>query len=129
MALTHEMAHFYTHRGHDADGHLWDTDDFNRTQPHIVEGVAQFHTEICCHKARQASPLCRPDEAFQILIGRLPAAYTCFQGWLPRHQKRAEAVRDALVVVRTKSITDYSDFLLILEEAGKRLEGATPSLF
>jgi len=54
VVLAHELAHAYTHLGHDIDNERWETERFARTELDIVEGLAQFYTQVdqlvCGHR-------------------------------------------------------------------------------
>ncbi|MFO0609360.1 MAG: hypothetical protein U0324_39715 [Polyangiales bacterium] len=121
VVLVHEMAHFYTHVGHDADGHDWRTDMFARADNCIVEGAAQFYTEQFCRQLVESSDARRPLEAFQRLVQHQSTPYTCFQNWLPVHEKRAEGIRRALVIARSRGITDYHAFLETMKDGAAQL--------
>lgn len=117
VVLLHEMAHFYTHAGPDADGGTWPTPDLAMTDLHVVEGLAQFYTwSICEHLAKNENP--RPIEAFMKLKAEQPEPYRSFETWLPGHPKRAEAVRQALVLARSKKIHEYAKFKDALGRGG-----------
>jgi hypothetical protein len=46
VVLIHELAHGYTHVGRDIDGTSWDDTGFRESEPAVVEGLAQFYTEV-----------------------------------------------------------------------------------
>jgi hypothetical protein len=50
VVATHELAHAYSHLGRDIDGSRWETEAFARAELNIAEGIAQFYTEMICHK-------------------------------------------------------------------------------
>lgn len=118
VVLAHEMAHLYTHAGQDADGHEWATPDFAGADDRIVEGLAQFYTElILLSLARGDEGNPRPLETFRRLLADPSEPYTCFQQWVPGHKNRAEVVRRALLRIRTRRVTDYGIFMDALSEA------------
>lgn len=114
VVLVHEMAHFYTHQGQDADGDPWDTDAFHRADLNIAEGLAQFYTEVVLLQLAEAGNP-KPMEAFEALFRNQPEPYQCFRQWVPRHKKRIEVVRRALVQARARGIGDYGHFLHLLD--------------
>lgn len=56
VVLAHELAHAYTHLGKDIDGQQWDTEAFAKSSLSIVEGLAQFYTEVVCRRLSERHP-------------------------------------------------------------------------
>jgi hypothetical protein len=54
VVAAHELAHAYSHLGKDIDGVRWNTQTFSETELGIVEGLAQYYTEIVCKAIRDA---------------------------------------------------------------------------
>ncbi len=71
VVLAHELAHAYTHLGFDIDGEAWDTTGFSSCELKVVEGLAQYYTEVVCKN----------------LAGRLPAAIDCFNQMLGKQNE------------------------------------------
>ena len=67
VVLAHELTHGYTHIGRDIDGLQWADDVFCRTDRAIVEGLAQFYTEVVTNKIALRSP--GPKLAYERLLG------------------------------------------------------------
>lgn len=122
VVLAHEMAHFYTHVGQDADGHKWDTEKFHHADDRIVEGLAQFYTAFVLGHVGVSGESSRQLKAFDRLLKEQSEPYTCFREWEPRHPNRGEVVRRALVHVRTQGVQHYDEFLTILERGGREMK-------
>ena len=56
VVLAHELAHAYTHLGYDIDDYDWPTERFHSTDVAIVEGLAQFYTEVVCKNLEDQMP-------------------------------------------------------------------------
>lgn len=123
VVLCHELAHAYTHLGRDIDQRAWDTNAFSATDKLIVEGLAQFYTEIACRLVQPRLP--GANRAFQKLLQLQPIAYTDFKDWfLPDQAKTAEAVRSAMIEFRTDAPRPYNDFREMLTSAHTRINGS-----
>jgi hypothetical protein len=109
VVLVHEMGHLYSHKGQDASHGDWNTDDFEKCDDRIVEGIAQFYTEAYCKEVAGDGDH-RQLTAFQALKAKQPPQYSAHETWAPNHRKRAEIVRQALVTARTLSIGDLPEF-------------------
>ena len=103
VVLVHELAHYYSHAGKDADNNHWQTDHFVRADNRIVEGIAQFWTDHICQKFNRRLGLVTShseSECFFELLKRQDDHYSCFKKWLPDHPRRIEAVRGAMLKIR-----------------------------
>ena len=79
VALTHELAHAYTHVGLDINGEDWDTTAFGRSTDELVEGFAQHYTErVCEHFKGQFSDGLN---TFLEVRKHQPAPYTRYSDW------------------------------------------------
>ena len=56
VVLAHELAHAYTHLGYDIDEQDWPTENFASTDVAIVEGLAQFYSEVVCENLKTQLP-------------------------------------------------------------------------
>jgi hypothetical protein len=120
VVLIHELAHYLSHAGKDADGRTWETDQFCQSDIFIVEGIAQFWT--CELSAKESTRLGiisthTSRECFDLLLEHQRQPYQCFLNWLPKHPRRIESVRAALLVVREHG-GDYEHFQHQLEKFG-----------
>jgi hypothetical protein len=111
VVLTHELVHGYTHLGFDKDGNNWDTKRFCNADLRIIEGLAQFYTEILCKDYfDQAS------NAFNALLTEQASEYISFKDWFgEKEPDKYEKARRILLRTRTKKIMDYEEFLRHLE--------------
>ncbi len=117
VVLVHEMAHFYSHRGTDSDGHLWKDPDMISSHPYIVEGIAQFYTERVCELIEANNPGCRPANVFSRLTPKQPAPYQAYQRWASGHGKPREVIRLAFVNCRARPEHRYSGYKVLLKNA------------
>ena len=121
VVLTHELAHYYSHAGVDADKRNWHIDAFCAADVCVVEGLAQFWTKELCSRQDSHFGLLSSHstlECFQELLAYQSEPYRCFQEWLPSHQRRIESVRGAMLKIREGS-GKYDEFLYLLEEFGR----------
>jgi hypothetical protein len=82
IVLIHELVHGYTHLGYDKDGENWDLDSFEKTDPRITEGFAQFYTEYIYITYFDKSP-----EKFRKFNQNLPFYYTEYEKWFDKDEK------------------------------------------
>lgn len=107
VVLTHELVHGYTHIGYDKDRNNWDTKDFYTSDLRIVEGFAQFYTEMICKDYFEQAT-----EAFNSLLSIQSIEYTDYQNWFTeRESDKYEKARRILLMTRQKGILDYDEFL------------------
>jgi hypothetical protein len=109
VVLTHELAHAYSHLGFDIDGDFWPTNFFDKTELHIVEGLAQFYTKAVCTGLQDEYPSFM--QAFIALARIQHDAYTHFGTWASNHSRIGEVVRLAMIDCRTQKMTTYNNFL------------------
>jgi hypothetical protein len=106
IALTHELLHGYTHIGFDKDGNNWDTNYFQNCDLRIVEGFAQFYTELICTDYFSQSI-----KAFNNLLTVQSEEYYSYKTWLPENEKdKYEKARQMLLMVRKEKTIKYDDF-------------------
>ena len=111
VVLTHELGHAYTHLGYDIDDHQWETELFARTDVHVVEGLAQFYTNVVCEHLEGRIPEAK--SAFETLLRKQGSAYTSFRRWLPRRSEEnqggdstGEVMRASMIECRRTGIRD-----------------------
>jgi hypothetical protein len=115
VTLIHELAHAYTHLGQDTDNDRWDTEAFANTDLLIVEGLAQFYTELVCQrlKARQPDIL----KTFTDLRENQGEVYNSYRYWLERSDRKTEVIRLAMINCRKNCITKVDRFIDSVKEA------------
>ena len=79
VVLAHELAHAYTHLGMDIDGHDWNTSDFASADLELVEGLAQYYTEIICDHVAEQLPEAKA--CFENMLAGQSACYTAYRNW------------------------------------------------
>lgn len=112
VVLIHELVHGYTHIGFDKDGNNWNTDDFNNSDLKIVEGFAQFYTEMLCRDYFEQST-----DAFNALLSKQATEYTEYKNWFgEKEPDKYEKARRILLKTRKNSIVKYDEFRHYLEK-------------
>ena len=99
VVLTHELAHAYSHLGYDIDGYDWPTRSFASTDIAIIEGLAQFYTEIVCRNLGDQIP--EAERTFEALLKRQNDIYKTHRTWVRQDDRHSgEIVRVSLVECR-----------------------------
>ncbi len=112
VVLIHELAHGYTHIGFDKDGNNWDTDDFSHSDLKIVEGFAQFYTEMLCRDYFDQAT-----KAFNVLLTEQSTEYTEYKNWFREKEADTyEKARRILLKTRKSRIVKYHDFMDYLKK-------------
>jgi hypothetical protein len=108
VVLAHELAHAYS-CGEDKDGTAWDIGKFAGADLHIVEGLAQFYTQLVCTALSARKPALVG--VFQQLLLFQSSPYTCFREWSADHDRSREVIRYAMIDCRARGTTSYDTFL------------------
>jgi hypothetical protein len=121
VVLAHELAHGYTHLGRDIDGTRWEDSSFIETEREVVEGLAQFYTQVVMERLASRTPSLKT--AYEQLLGLQGGPYLVHQDWLKDDQKqRGETIRFAMVAARSHGTVEYAAWKTLLEETNKRLK-------
>jgi hypothetical protein len=122
VVLAHELTHGYTHVGCDIDGIQWQDQDFDRADPSIVEGLAQFYTETVVSGVAERSP--GPKIGYERLLELQSGPYLAHRKWFLNDAARdGEVVRLAMVKVRRDSVRSNEEWLALLDAAKHDLGG------
>jgi hypothetical protein len=113
VVMAHELAHAFTHLGSDIDDNRWGNKDFEDTDIRIVEGLAQFYTEIVCAKVASRFPEAIP--TYHALLKRQSTIYRVHLGWKNGDEKPGEKVRAAMIKCRSNGTKDLKSFTESLE--------------
>jgi len=115
VVLIHELVHGYTHIGFDKDGNNWNTDNLKSADLKIVEGFAQFYTEMLCRDYfGQAT------EAFKALLTNQSEEYTDYRNWFDDNElNKYEKIRIILLKTRKNGIKKYDEFMKVLNDIKK----------
>src|SRR5215217_7946460 len=105
VTLTHELTHAYTHLGRDIDGDLWDTNSFAAADSRIVEGLAQFYTQVICGKLAERFPAA--SHAFDALLEMQSGPYVIHKDWTTEAERGGEIVRFAMIATRSRNLLKY----------------------
>ena len=115
VTLIHELAHAYTHLGYDIDDHDWNTEKFAQSDGYLVEGLAQFYTEVICGQIEQRFPAAK--NTFQKLLDGQHDVYREHRKWSMGEdlERMGETVRISMLECRSKGIRRVDDFKRVLE--------------
>jgi len=113
VVLAHELGHAYTHRAADIDGRTWDAVEFGKSDPALIEGLAQYYAARTCDRLIVSAPEAK--DAYEELLKHQPETYKKHVRWLKRY--RPEEVRFALVVARREGETKLDRFETELKAA------------
>jgi hypothetical protein len=108
VVLAHELAHAYTHLGHDIDNERWETERFARTELDIVEGLAQFYTQVVCKRIGHRMPAAL--DAYRALLSKQSGPYKAHLNWVQDNENGGEIVRVSMIECRSKGIQASSEF-------------------
>jgi hypothetical protein len=121
VVLIHELAHGYTHLGRDIDGQHWTDQSFAESDLRVVEGLAQFYTEIISQKLSARTPGIYT--AFQALLKFQSGAYLVHQNWLTDHRRQiGETVRFALIAARSSNRVSYDAWQRLMVRTDENLK-------
>ena len=127
VTLAHELGHGYTHLGRDIDGASWDTVGFGKSDTEVVEGLAQFYTDLVTQKLGSRNP--GAHEAYVQTLKIQSGPYLAHQEWLKdQPRQRSETVRFTLLATRTKGQVKQDEWLKSLTDTNQKLRrpGARP---
>ncbi len=105
VVLAHELAHAYTHVGHDRSGHRWASQAFHSSERSLKEGLAQYFTWFTVTHLRDEFP--EALLAYEALLPKQPSAYRAHVPWL---EFDTEVLAAALTGVRRRDIAGVEDF-------------------
>lgn len=121
VVLAHELAHAYSHLGRDIDGEGWNTVSFAATDMTIVEGVAQFYTQVICESLRVRFPAAH--QAFEALSSKQSGPYVTYREWIDPTERGGEIMRVAMVECRSRSMTRSADFTDAIDRHRTQVKG------
>lgn len=108
VVLAHELAHAYTHQGFDIDGEDWNTSDFEHTDVHVVEGLAQFYTAAVCGRLSERYP--QAQYAYASLLQHQSSPYTEHTRWIRKGESAGEIIRISMIQCRSAGIQSRHEF-------------------
>lgn len=108
VVLAHELAHAYTHLGLDIDNERWDTGRFAQTDLYVVEGLAQFYTQVVCKRIGYRMP--EALDAYQVLLSKQSGPYLAHLDWVQNHEHGGEIVRISMIECRSRGIKASEEF-------------------
>lgn len=116
VVLIHELAHAYTHLGYDIDNRDWGTEEFARSDVYLVEGLAQFYTEVICEQIKQRLPTAV--NAFEKLLEGQSDVYREHKNWLTEEHSEhvGETIRISMLECRSRGICSKGRFQQVLND-------------
>ncbi len=106
VVLAHELAHAFTHLGHDADGHTWI--GFFAADRTIAEGLAQYYTHLFVHTVDLKGRELGVRKAYEALTPLQPPTYQRHLQW--NEQWDPEAIRAAMLEYRNETRGNRDEF-------------------
>jgi hypothetical protein len=123
VVLTHELTHGYTHIGRDIDGTQWSDLGFAKRDLEVVEGLAQFYTEVVSNRLTSRSP--GPLQAYLELLNLQGGPYLAHRQWMnDSPQQTGETVRFAMVSARSQGIVQGDSWIKLLADTRSKLGSA-----
>jgi hypothetical protein len=123
VVLAHELAHGYTHMGKDIDGNCWENDAFGTADLAVVEGLAQFYTEVATNRLRHR--FVGAHNAYEKLLELQSGPYLAHQDWaINSKAPSGETVRFAMLAVRSRKELKHADWKAALKETRHKLSRA-----
>lgn len=125
VVLAHELTHGYTHIGRDIDGTQWNDLGFAKSDLNIVEGLAQFYTEVVTSRLSWRTP--GPQLAYQALLKMQSGPYLAHQSWAKDDSNkrddpnRGEAVRFSMIAIRRQGAAEIKVWDELLKNARTNL--------
>lgn len=113
VVLAHELAHAYTHLGRDIDNERWETERFAAADLNIVEGLAQFYTQVICQRLEPRMPAAL--KAFRALLEKQSGPYKAHCKWVGSDEGGGEIVRVSMIECRSRGITASSEFTTAID--------------
>lgn len=123
VVLIHELAHGYTHIGRDIDGTSWDDHSFRSSDLGVVEGLAQFYTEVISERLAVRTP--GLFKAYQSLLKLQSGPYLAHQDWMKGDKRQiGETVRFTLIAARGQKKVGYDHWQQLMTDTSKNLTKA-----
>lgn len=121
VVLAHELAHGYTHLGRDIDGVQWSDLGFGLSDIHVVEGLAQFYTEVVANRVAQRLPGALT--AYQNLLSLQSAPYSAHYEWVENDSRqKGEVIRFAMISARSRGGVTLGDWNAALADTRSTLK-------
>jgi hypothetical protein len=115
VVLIHELAHGYTHIGRDIDGATWADEGFRDSDLPVVEGLAQFYTEVISERLATRTPSLF--KAYEALLSLQSGPYLVHRNWLTEDRRQiGETVRFTLIAARSQGRVDYKSWNDLMQQ-------------
>lgn len=120
VVLAHELAHAYSHEGRDIGDKTWNTEVFAQADTEIVEGIAQFYTQVICNTLGDRDPTIV--DAYERFLALQSGPYRVHDEWVKWGADAGEVIRAGLIANRTRLITSFDDFQEALNRQRELME-------
>ena len=120
VVLIHELAHGYTHIGRDIDSKSWDNNGFRDSDLGVIEGLAQFYTEVISERLAIRTPGIL--KAYKELLKLQSGPYLAHQDWMKGDKRQiGETVRFTLIAARGQNRVNYDHWQQLMADTRKNL--------
>lgn len=120
VVLAHELAHGYTHIGRDIDGIQWSDRGFAKSDLAIVEGLAQFYTEVVANRVSTRTPGALL--AYERLLSLQSGPYKAHLEWVKNDpNQKGETVRFAMISARSRGEVNLAEWTASLADTRSTL--------
>jgi len=120
VVLIHELAHGYTHIGRDIDGASWSDIGFGNSDLGVVEGLAQFYTEVISQRLAVRTPSLFT--AYEALLKLQSGPYLAHREWMKGDKRQiGETIRFTLIAARSQGKVDYGHWQGLMADTSKNL--------
>jgi predicted Zn-dependent protease with MMP-like domain len=121
VTLVHELAHGYTHLGRDIDGLCWEDNGFVQSELGVVEGLAQFYTDIVTGRMMARMP--GAHDAYGKLLELQSGPYRLHEKWVKDAAgQRGETVRFVMLAARNRGAVKHAEWEGMLTETSTKLK-------
>ncbi len=121
VTLAHELAHGYTHLGKDIDGLCWEDGGFTQSELGVVEGLAQFYTDIVTGRLIARMP--GAHDAYMKLLELQSGPYRVHENWVKDAAgQRGETVRFVMLAARNRGAVKHAEWEGMLTETSTKLK-------
>ncbi len=120
VVLIHELAHGYTHIGRDIDGARWSDSGFLESDLGVVEGLAQFYTEVISERLAVRTPSLFT--AYRALLKLQSGPYLAHEDWTKGDKRQiGETIRFTLIAARSQGKVDYNQWYRLMGDTSNNL--------
>ena len=109
------------------DNERWETKSFAGSDLEVVEGLAQFYTQVVCTRLEQRMPAA--SAAYRALLKTQSVPYKIHLDWVGDDERGGEIMRVSMIECRSRGTTTLSAFSEALKRYRLGVRGRTQQLF